>query len=264
MNQSQPINDIPRQGGDFMWKQAHHYASDPNIKTIWMAQFDEVDEGTAIFKMTSKTSDLPAEGSWLALDADGIPLPSDWYLRLAGEAQKMLGGMSPLTSDIPISPLDPPPCCWVVADDAEGNSDEDSDDDVGDADDGMSQLMTFALSLLAIGIVLNSIAIAFFVRIHRMAARVALTGEGARKRDTGEIRLLPSKDTTKGGYSLNETEKCTSFDSFDDFKDVARDGNDEMCGGRNVEDGIDVTHNAIGDEQADVAIVIGAAPKDVL
>ncbi len=59
-------------------------------------------------------------------------------------------------------------------------------------------------------------------------------------------------------------ERCTSFDSFDALKDVARDGNDDLCGGRNVEDEIDVTHNVIGDAPADVAIVIGVAPKDVI
>jgi len=36
-----------------------------------MAEFDKVYEGTA------NTSELPAEGAWLALDADGQALPSD-------------------------------------------------------------------------------------------------------------------------------------------------------------------------------------------
>jgi len=48
------------------------------------------------------------------LGADGQLLPSDWYLRLAGEAQKMFEGKAPLTPTIPINPLDPTPCCWVV------------------------------------------------------------------------------------------------------------------------------------------------------
>jgi hypothetical protein len=131
-----PINSIPRHGGDFMWKQAHKFVANPNIKTIWMAQFDEADEGTAIFKATAATSQLPAEGKWLALDADGQSVPSDWYLRLAGEAQKMLEGMRSLKSTIPISPQDPPPCCWVVANNATGVDDGTSQHDV---DDGTSQ-----------------------------------------------------------------------------------------------------------------------------
>ena len=91
-----------------MWRQAYRYISDPNINTLYLAQFDEVDEGTAIFKVTAKTSDLPLPtGGWLALDADGYSLPSDWYLRLAGEAQLMLEGRVPLTATIPIDPTNP-------------------------------------------------------------------------------------------------------------------------------------------------------------
>lgn len=86
-----------------MWSQAYRYAADPNIHTIWMAQFDEVDEGTAIFKVAKDQSEVPAEGTWLALDSDGESLPNDWYLRLCGEAQRMLAGERELTERIPIS-----------------------------------------------------------------------------------------------------------------------------------------------------------------
>ncbi|KAL7428316.1 hypothetical protein ACHAXH_002375 [Discostella pseudostelligera] len=101
--QQEPINAIPRLGGTFMWRQAYKYAAATNINTVWLAQFDECDEGTAIFKLTAKTSDLPANGKWLALDADGYNVPSDHYLRLAGEAQKMLEGSIPIQDTIPTS-----------------------------------------------------------------------------------------------------------------------------------------------------------------
>ena len=104
-----PINDIPRLGGNFLWAQAHRYASNSNINSVWMAQFDEMDESTAIFKVKAKSSDLPTEGTFLALDADGYDLPSDWYLRLVGEAQRMLDGSRSLTTTIPLDPSDPPP-----------------------------------------------------------------------------------------------------------------------------------------------------------
>lgn len=87
-----------------MWSQAFKYAADANIKSIWMAQFDEVDEGTAIYKVAATQNDCPAEGEWLSLDADGVSLPSDWYLRLCGEAQKMLAGEIELSDSIPIKP----------------------------------------------------------------------------------------------------------------------------------------------------------------
>lgn len=97
-----PLNDIPRIGGEFMWSQAFSYARNKDIASIWMAQFDEVDEGTAIFKVASSKQQLPAEGKWLSLDADGVLLPNDWYLRLCGEAQKMLLRQIELSEMIPI------------------------------------------------------------------------------------------------------------------------------------------------------------------
>ena len=98
-----PPNSIPRLGGRFLWAQAYQFAADANINTIWMAQFDEVDEGTAIFKLAKDQSAVP-EGTWLTLDADGESLPEDWYLKLAREAQKMLAGKIPLSKKIPIKP----------------------------------------------------------------------------------------------------------------------------------------------------------------
>ena len=85
-----------------MWAQAHRFAADSNINTVWMAQFDEVDEGTAIFKVAKDQSEVPTEGQWLTLDADGESLPNDFYLQLLGEAQKMLAGDIALTNTLPV------------------------------------------------------------------------------------------------------------------------------------------------------------------
>jgi hypothetical protein len=71
---------------------------------IYGAMFDEVDEGTAMFKLAPTAAQLPVHGTFVPLDADGIKLPGDWYLRLADEAGKMLRGEIPLTNTIPIAP----------------------------------------------------------------------------------------------------------------------------------------------------------------
>ena len=71
---------------------------------IYGAMFDEVDEGTAMFKLAPTDAQLPAQGSFVPLNIDGEALPSDWYLRLAGEGSKMLRGEIPLTSLRPINP----------------------------------------------------------------------------------------------------------------------------------------------------------------
>ena len=57
---------------------------------LYGAMFDEVDEGTAMFKVAASSRDAPTDAPFVTLDADGEPLPSDWYLRLARETQKRL------------------------------------------------------------------------------------------------------------------------------------------------------------------------------
>jgi hypothetical protein len=63
--------------------------------------FDEVDEGTAMFKMVPSASQVPSDSWFLTLDADACKLPSDWYLRLAGAAADILHGKRNLSPDLP-------------------------------------------------------------------------------------------------------------------------------------------------------------------
>lgn len=98
-----PLNAIPRLGGTFYWRQAYN-AIDAGADMLFVAMFDEVDEGTAMFKAAPTQNQVPVQGQFLSLDADGQALPSDWYLRLAGESSKMLRGDIALTQQIPITP----------------------------------------------------------------------------------------------------------------------------------------------------------------
>ena len=88
--------EIPRRGGRFLWEQFYELAK-RDADTVYLAMFDEVDEGTAIFKVTSSP---PIEGHFVGYEG----LPSDWYLRLVREGVKMLRKQRPLTPDIPIQP----------------------------------------------------------------------------------------------------------------------------------------------------------------
>jgi hypothetical protein len=87
LNRDAAENAIPRNGGSFVWRQAYN-ARAAGATMLKIAMFDEVNEGTAMFKAASKRADAPKQGYWLTLDADGFDLPSDWYLRLAGEITK--------------------------------------------------------------------------------------------------------------------------------------------------------------------------------
>jgi hypothetical protein len=98
-----PFNQIPRNGGAFFWRQAYN-AIAAGCTMLYGAMFDEVDEGTAMFKLAPTPNQLPVEGNFVPLNIDGYTLPSDWYLRLAGEATKTLRGLMPLSSAMPITP----------------------------------------------------------------------------------------------------------------------------------------------------------------
>jgi len=98
-----PLNQIPRNGGSFYWRQVYD-ALHAGCNMIYGAMFDEVNEGTAMYKLVPTTAQLPAQGQFLALDCDGVSLNSDWYLRLANQAGRMLRKEIPLQTAIPISP----------------------------------------------------------------------------------------------------------------------------------------------------------------
>jgi hypothetical protein len=96
-------NQIPRLRGEFLWRQAYN-AKAAGAKVLKIAMFDEVDEGTAILKIAPHRKDAPEQGFWLTLDADGAELPSDWYLRLAGEITRMFHGEIEPDAKLPAHP----------------------------------------------------------------------------------------------------------------------------------------------------------------
>jgi hypothetical protein len=87
---------ISRLGGDFYWRQ-FAVAADLGMDMAYVAMFDEVDEGTAIFKVTNAP---PTPGHFTTLDG----LPSDWYLRLTGEGSKLIRSGRKDQRMIPIRP----------------------------------------------------------------------------------------------------------------------------------------------------------------
>jgi len=69
---------------------------------MYMAMYDEIDEGTAMYKMAKTQEDCPVlNPSLVALNEDGYDLPGDW-LRIGTEIQKMLDGRLVLTDKLPL------------------------------------------------------------------------------------------------------------------------------------------------------------------
>ncbi|MFB7495941.1 xylosidase/arabinosidase [Streptomyces sp. NPDC056161] len=99
-----PKNEIPRKAGNFMWQQAVAVAR-CGTTSAFIAMFDEYDEATAIAPAATDASQIPANQYFLTLDADGTHVSSNFYLRLAGAATKMINGSSPIGTTVPIPPV---------------------------------------------------------------------------------------------------------------------------------------------------------------
>jgi hypothetical protein len=84
VNMRKDSKPIPRNHGSFYWKQLSSHINN-GAEMLYLAMFDEIDEGTAIFKCATEVP--VGESFFLALDAD---LGSDYYLKLAGKAAQML------------------------------------------------------------------------------------------------------------------------------------------------------------------------------
>ena len=61
---------------------------------LFVGMFDEVNEGTAIYKVANQT---PVGRNFVTLEG----LPTDWYLRLTGAATRMIRNEAPFSAGIP-------------------------------------------------------------------------------------------------------------------------------------------------------------------
>lgn len=129
-------NRTDRYRGQFLWDQMYHSISS-GAQMLYMAMFDEIDEGTALYKVlnkkdtpnndpetpyyvtfrngtysigSSRVTDLTGANDWckqvpneLSVPFQGIEddLPTDHYLWLTGQGRKMLRGEIPLNNSLP-------------------------------------------------------------------------------------------------------------------------------------------------------------------
>lgn len=90
----QKVDAIPRQGGRFLWSQVSGFHK-AGAQSLYVAMFDELDEGTAIFKVRQ---DPPVGKSLFVAEPD---VPGDHYLWLTGQAGELLRGKI-TGSEIPV------------------------------------------------------------------------------------------------------------------------------------------------------------------
>jgi glycoprotein endo-alpha-1,2-mannosidase len=96
MYNKSPQNQIPRDRGQFFWRQLTD-AIAAGVPMIYIAMFDEIDEGTAIFKISKNPPD--GKSKFVTFESD---IPEDYYLQLAGKAASMLRKEIPLEKNIPL------------------------------------------------------------------------------------------------------------------------------------------------------------------
>ena len=96
------FNQIPRLEGDFMWKQISG-AKAGGAKSLYIAMFDEVDEGTAIFKV-KRENEVPVVEGDEGYKFVGIEegLDSDYYLWLTGQAANWFHGEAGYSATKPV------------------------------------------------------------------------------------------------------------------------------------------------------------------
>jgi hypothetical protein len=88
-----PSAQIPRLRGQFLWSQFCE-AKRANAPMVYVAMFDEVDEGTAIFKCANE---VPEGEKSQFVTYEG--LPSDFYLKMVGEGAELIRGERKLSDE---------------------------------------------------------------------------------------------------------------------------------------------------------------------
>ena len=92
-----------RAHGDFMWRQFYNMVR-AGAQGIYISMFDEYGEGNQISKTAENASMVPSGSGLWALDEDGTPCSSDYYLRLTADGGRMLKKQIALTATRPTSP----------------------------------------------------------------------------------------------------------------------------------------------------------------
>ena len=98
------LNEVPRLGGRFWWRQVYNAVDIAKCNMIYGAMFDEVNEGTAIYKLVADQKDLPQQAELVPLNVPGESpgnLQNDHYLWLAGETNSRLGNENKFTQNMP-------------------------------------------------------------------------------------------------------------------------------------------------------------------
>ncbi|MBI3883492.1 MAG: carbohydrate-binding protein [Sphingobacteriales bacterium] len=101
VNNDLTLSQTDREGGKFLWQQVYN-AKTLGLTSVYLAMLDEFEESTNLINGAVDYFDIPTDQYFETFAKDGVWTSSDYYLRLAATASKMLRGEVPLTQTIPV------------------------------------------------------------------------------------------------------------------------------------------------------------------
>jgi len=105
---SHKFNFIKRNAGQFFKAQIDSYLGLKGATFYYVAMFDEVQEGTAIYKMAANEAEsAQPTGCFVTMSIDGVECPGDLYLKMTGQFTSA-AHRHPSPSPSPPSPSPPP------------------------------------------------------------------------------------------------------------------------------------------------------------
>jgi len=95
------FSETDRLGGKLLWQQIIN-AKSIGLKSVYFAMLDEFEESTNLINGAVDYFDIPTDQYFETWAKDGIWVSSNYYLRLAGVASRVLRDEIPQTDEIPI------------------------------------------------------------------------------------------------------------------------------------------------------------------
>lgn len=92
---SNKVNFIKRNAGKFFQAQIDAFLAIKGATFYYIAMFDEVQEGTAIYKFAANATQSAAGRPFVTASIDGVQCPGDLYLRMAGKYAAAAKGHGP-------------------------------------------------------------------------------------------------------------------------------------------------------------------------
>jgi len=101
VNSNLTLSVTSRLGGNLLWTQIRN-AKQLGLNAVYFAMFDEFEESTQLMNAAVDYFDIPTNEYFETLAKDGVWVSSNYYLRLAAVAAKLLRGEVDNTAEIPV------------------------------------------------------------------------------------------------------------------------------------------------------------------